>query len=85
MSKPDGGPAFPALETWNEWSELKADYVARSGPRGGMTLRDHFAGQALAGLTSDASLLTAAQITGPEGIAISAYQIADAMIRQREK
>jgi hypothetical protein len=49
------------------------------------TLRDHFAGQALAGLTSDPSLLTAAHITGPEGIAVSAYQIADAMIREREK
>ena len=50
--------------------------------RGGMTLRDYFAGQALAGILSypDAHLVagTASQAAG------SAYQIADAMLAARK-
>lgn len=44
--KPDGGPAFPKHEQWNEWSELKGNYIPRTGPRGGMSLRDYFAAHA---------------------------------------
>jgi hypothetical protein len=71
MSKPD----YPLMAPTGE-SFIGDERIA---------LRDYFAAAALAGLTSDPSLLTAAQITGPEGIAVSAYQIADAMIREREK
>lgn len=50
----------------------------------GMTLRDWFAGQALAGLATGCDL----EITGPEtahGAAAQAYAFADAMLAQREK
>lgn len=73
----DGGPAFPAHEQWTEWSELKADYVPRTGPRGGMSLRDYFAGQALH-LYDERPDLTMNEI------ARSAYALADAMLKARE-
>lgn len=61
----DGGPAFPAE-------------LSNSGPQGGMTLRDYFAGQMMAALVSDrevvAHLPAAARI---------AYQMADALIAAR--
>jgi hypothetical protein len=45
----------------------------------GMTLRDYFAAQALAGICADATLGAA------ETIARCAYQLADAMLKEREK
>ena len=66
MSNPkDGGPAFP--HTW------------RDDHGEGMSLRDWFAGQALAGLS--------AQFGGelsPSAFASFAYQLADAMLAARE-
>ena len=64
----DGGPAFPraAVET--------AYYLAQDG----MTLRDYFAGQALAGLAYR-------QFIGDPRAApaIESYEMADAMLRAR--
>lgn len=61
----DGGPAFPA---------------PMNGPDGrtqhGMTLRDYFAAQALAGIDNDFSA---------QGRAIWAYECADAMLAARER
>jgi hypothetical protein len=67
MSKTDdGGPAFPV--TW--------DFVDGET---GMSLRDWFAGQALAGLAAmDADC-------GPAGLASDAYRLADAMLAARSK
>jgi hypothetical protein len=45
----------------------------------GMTLRDYFAGQALAGLMSDQTIKAM-----PEDFAESAYLAADAMLAARE-
>ena len=68
MSKPkDGGPAFPCTDAKGFVSE-------------GMSLRDYFAGQALAG-----------QLGDPDGeinailIARWSYAYADAMLAEREK
>jgi hypothetical protein len=72
----DGGPAFPSEQgstpegTWNQ------TYSA------GMSLRDYFAGQALAGLVS--------AIPGPgcaswDYYSGAAYHIADAMLAERAK
>lgn len=72
----DGGPAFPT-----------DDYVpfpAGGGHRvrtGGMSLRDWFAGQALAGLIAAG----APRASGPGAIAHDAYLFADAMLKEREK
>ena len=64
----DGGPAFPrpASDT--------------SGATIGMSLRDYFAGQALAGQDGDAHARL-----GPQKIAQRAYYVADAMLAARSE
>lgn len=72
----DGGPAFPPSEAYTHALE-HAD-VSSARLMQGMSLRDWFAGQALAGLLS---------LNGPDFhdplFACVAYQIADAMLRAR--
>lgn len=63
--KDDGGPAFPG-ETWN------GDRVLFTG----MTLRDWFAGQALARMAE----FHRGEALDPLGVANAAYEHADAMI-----
>jgi hypothetical protein len=72
MAINDGGPAFP----FNQ-------YGVRYG---GMTLRDWFAGQALAGqaLAAYHEARPDMRIITTEAIADRAYSIADAMLRARE-
>lgn len=64
MSIKDGGPAFARPET------------ARSTPQTGMSLRDYFAGQALAAIAMSDSTWAA--------IAKCAYLAADAMLEARK-
>ena len=64
----DGGPAFPAQ-----------DWQAKGNHHPGMSVRDWFAGQALAGLMAHPT----AEFTAKGGAAI-AYEFADAMLRARE-
>lgn len=70
--KNDGGPAFPMIV----WKSPDGMLAMPSEP--GMTLRDWFAGQALAGLiahpSSEGSVITVAQW---------AYDHADAMLAAR--
>lgn len=70
MSEPinDGGPAFPVTE--DAWENF------------GMSLRDYFAGQALAGAISNPEYGIG---LGKTGIAEECYSIADAMISAREQ
>jgi hypothetical protein len=64
----NGGPAFPTPDPSDNW---------------GMTLRDWFAGQALAGwLASFAGMSVSMK---PENMALEAYQFADAMLAERVK
>ncbi len=74
MSANDGGPAFPRAGTDTSYSQE------------GMSLRDWFAGQALAGMLAGFS--KGERDGGParfhEGNCDTAYQIADAMLRARE-
>jgi hypothetical protein len=67
MKKKDGGPAFPIM-----W-----DYAENET---GMSLRDYFAGQALAGRM-------ARQSSYPSwgDAAKDAYEMADAMLAERER
>lgn len=68
MSNPkDGGPAFPVAPD---------DLVGSKG----MTLRDWFAGQALAGLSAQFGSELA-----PPAFAAFAYQLADAMLAARSQ
>ncbi len=69
--KNTGGPAFPFQAKSVDGSHWSPEY--------GMTLRDYFAGQALIGLTC---------IEGgfhPNIISEKAYEMADVMLKKREK
>ena len=79
MPKNDGGPAFPYLPTQDRHEKTK-----------GMTLRDWFAGMAMS------SVLNAALSSCPldddvlspdecDDYALSAYSVADAMLKARDK
>ena len=68
----DGGPAFPTPDTHHPDGQIQYG-------TNGMSLRDWFAGQALAGL------LACPDVSGGwESISKSAYTYADAMLRARE-
>ena len=72
-TKDDGGPAFPQI----------VDMVDFQFTSGGMTLRDWFAGQALAGFIASGTFSNAG--TGFESfIAGHAYNVADAMLEARK-
>lgn len=83
MSEKDGGPAFPT-----EHRETARDHAWTEA---GMTLRDYFAGQAMAALIQkkSASHCEACQknSTCPHVamICVGAYDYADAMIAERKK
>ena len=68
MSAINGGPAFPA--------PAFAENITTQG----MTLRDYFAGQALAGMFADRNR----SLTQEHHMAHDAYLIADAMLAARE-
>jgi hypothetical protein len=82
---PDGGPAFPGMIG----EEGRGHFIAVNGPGGtvyhafapGMSLRDHFAGEALKVVMANS------QSIGEDynHVAIEAFRYADAMIRQRSK
>lgn len=82
--KHDGGPAFPQ-RTEGDWSVQQFE---------GLSMRDYFAGQALAGLLSSlgdkmlghqAALEYGRHSTSPPNAAFHAYQFADAMLEAREQ
>lgn len=76
--KKDGGPAFPFVEGLAGYEHNKH----------GMTLRDYFAGQALAGIMANIHNLDKSdylRMKGKEIVSAMSYQIADAMLAEREK
>lgn len=75
----DGGPAFPRPRGFDE--------SMGTYPQNGMSLRDFFAGQALAGMAGEyraAQMYTCEFDETCESIAKSAYELADAMLKARE-
>lgn len=72
MKTDDGGPAFPVHPESHNRSD--AEYNVLSG----MTLRDWFAGQALAGLLADTEVNSTFL-----NVAARCYTMADAMIESR--
>lgn len=71
MSVKDGGPAFPHMY------EQVDENVFRQSTTGGMSLRDYMAAKVLPALYRDSLNAQAA--------AVEAYQVADAMLAEREK
>jgi hypothetical protein len=61
-------PAFP---------QTRVDAWDKPHVFDGMTLRDYFAGQALAGI------MAATTVCDPEAVASRAYVVADAMLKER--
>jgi hypothetical protein len=82
MSGRDGGPAFPSGESYDTRDLMGGVSEHRKGPfYAGMTLRDYFAGQALAGITGAG--VDAEGSWHPATAATLAYEIADAMLAAR--
>jgi hypothetical protein len=75
----DGGKAFPVLD--NARADGSGSLVCFDG---GMTLRDYFAGQALAGLTRDPHFDEWSDYE-KKLYAHECYAIANAMLAEREK
>ena len=83
----DGGPAFPRPDVTGPESDTLWE-----GGTAGMSLRDWFAGQALAGMAvlwagaySDNDFVRGVPERDARWYASSAYRIADAMLTQRDK
>jgi hypothetical protein len=74
-NRKDGGPAFPSE---------KHDADGPYGAQPGMSLRDWFAGQVLVGL---AKAWASGEVDDyqPVSVAHDAYQLADAMLAERDK
>jgi hypothetical protein len=85
----DGGPAFARAGSEDRRDGDMPDGNRYDKPCEGMSLRDWFAGQALAALTAAHcdELLKLGQINlaGPDNVAKDAYLLADAMLAAREK
>ena len=80
----DGGPAFPRPASEGHHVQNGEDYKGY-GEQAGMTLRDYFAGQALAGMLSAPMGEIGARARENATVAAQwAYDHADAMIAARE-
>lgn len=74
----DGGPAFPVADTVHSSGQVQYGF-------NGMSLRDYFAGQALAGLEAYAgSIIFREGQTSTQLIAQASYEMADAMLAARK-
>lgn len=99
-TKQDGGPAFPCVTTETRWETIRqlsgvetteCKTVETNHP--GMSLRDYFIGQALAGLCANpggpfqANGMSGWGIvnTTEEDVATICQRLADAMLKARER
>jgi len=71
----DGGPAFPGM-----WPSEEPHHFGQLMLKPGMSLRDWFAGQALAALGR-----TSNNWPEDQRVAVRCYEVADAMLAEREK
>ena len=77
----NGGSVFPQIHT--ETGDYGAILYVMENP--GLTIRDFFAAQALAGLIpTQTEIVSLTGKSRPQLYAEAAYQIADAMIAERE-
>lgn len=88
-STPENPPAFPEISSHSASDEYGNRYMGIESI-GGMTLRDHFAGQAMHGMFAGGMVEKANQAgidaeTNERAVAQSAYLMADAMLLERAK
>ena len=91
MTQPnDGGPAFP-FEYHNQTSRHQEGFYGSgdlapgaSQQFAGMSLRDWFAGQALAGIMANAKLVGVLAVSNQDP-ASCAYEMAEFMMAERDK
>ena len=83
MSKKDGGPAFPAPEWFESAIEGETGKFMYDHP--GMTLRDWFAGQALAWHPVSVRFAPTTRACGVTNGPTFAYSAADSMLAAREE
>lgn len=76
MNSPDGGPAFPM-------SDLSGYGIGPEYPACGMSLRDWFAGQAMAAFAINPSAYES--VRDDPSCAARAYDLADAMIAEKRR
>ncbi len=81
MSEIENPPAFPQALTVSPCGDVYSSNQLYPGS-GGMTIRDWFAGQALAGLSANPH---AWEEKLPEQWAVMAYELADFMLAERSK
>lgn len=74
MKADGGGPAFPVAEE-------KVNGITYQEPSVGMSLRDYFAARAM----SMRNIVQAGEILSTEIVAKRCYEIADAMLAERDK
>lgn len=75
LNAPNGGPAFPQ----HGWSK-DPETLKRMATQGGMTLRDYFAAHALGAFCAHVE-----RSASTKNVAEWSYEIADAMLKAREK
>jgi len=87
MASDDGGPAFPCMaEHFGVGIESHRQDDRPGHPCSqGLTLRDWLAGQALVALESHLPATRPITLMGATVIAMSAYNIADAMLAARKR
>lgn len=88
VSDQDGGPAFPTHQELERYDDERGRWQTYYLPLGGMSMRDYFAGQALAGLMAGVSRdadCRREMFNGDVGWSVVvAYKVADAMLKARE-
>jgi len=91
MAKPENPPAFPCHVTGEQWNENVGNYLPVTYAVGGMSLRDWFAGQALAGWLSAGAVNAIIAVRGCDEataqwlLSEGCYSVADAMLSARAR
>lgn len=86
MRFPDGMRDEIAKAAKNNGRSMNAEIIARlESSSTGLSVRDHFAGMAMQARLTGFSSLTQAHNWTPDDFAIDAYEIADAMLKERNK
>lgn len=85
MMKPDGGPAFPRIDVEHFPAGYGHGEHCETDNLPGMSLRDYFAGQALAGVLTNLAAMKYESRHDLARFAADCYRMADVMLAERAK